>query len=167
MGAGHKPLPICPSLSKRCPAPGLPFGYAPACGLKLKSFQTDVPRASETQCVFVSSGIWSVPVLQKKKKKVCSRVEGCVISSCRGKQVFNISGRTETRELWGWWQLGLSLLQGMFQGHFLLMLSLPAPTSSPLLSLPWAPCWLLAGCAILMLQSASLRIDPMWWLPCW
>lgn len=66
-------------------------------------------------------------------KKEGTRVEGCVILSCRSKQVCNISGRTETRELWGWWQPGLSLLQGMFQGHFLLILSLPAPTSFPLL----------------------------------
>lgn len=34
-------------------------------------------------------------------KKEGSLVEGCDILSGRGKQVFNILGRTETRELWG------------------------------------------------------------------
>lgn len=61
-------------------------------------FQTDVPRASEIQCVFVSSGSWGIPVLQERGLSV----KQCVILFCRGKQVFNISGKTEIRELWGW-----------------------------------------------------------------
>lgn len=123
-GSWRQSLPIYPSASQKCvqgfcrapPCPGLKLGQMFPVLLRLDV--SLLPQEAGVSRCYKKEGSW---------------VEGCVILSCRGKQVCNISGRTETRDLWGWWQPGLSLLQGMFQGHFLLILSLPAPTSFPLL----------------------------------
>lgn len=126
-GSWRQSLPIYPSASQRCVSCFRAFAVPlPACGLKLGQMFPELLRL-DVSLLPQEAGV------SRCYKKEGSWVEGCVILSCRGKQVCNISGRTETRELWGWWQPGLSLLRGMFQGHFLLILSLPAPTSFPLL----------------------------------
>jgi hypothetical protein len=89
-------------------------------------------------------------------RKGALRWRGCAILSCRGKQVFSIPGRPETRELWGGGGGGggqasaCCCHRACSKGISCRCFPHPHPLPLPFLSLLWAPCWLLAGRAVLM-----------------